>query len=58
MIDEVKKRRMEVKSDEIAGPFLNLPLAQLASVREVLDRHGTRYDRPPTGDTPTAQSSE
>ena len=43
MIDEVKKRRMEVKSDEIAGPFLSLPLAQLASVREVLDRHGIRY---------------
>jgi hypothetical protein len=26
--------------------------------RALYDRHGTRYDRPPTGDTPTAQSSE
>jgi hypothetical protein len=43
MIDEVKNRRMEVKSDEIAGPFLSLPLAQLASVRKVLDRHGIYY---------------
>jgi hypothetical protein len=43
MIDEVKKKRMQVDSDVIAGPFLRLPLAQLASVREVLDRHGIDY---------------
>jgi hypothetical protein len=43
MIDEAKKRRMQVESDEVAGPSLRLPLAQLASVREVLDRHGIRY---------------
>jgi hypothetical protein len=34
---------MQVESDEIAGPSLRLPLAQLDQVREVLDRHGFRY---------------
>ena len=43
MIDEVKKRRLQVESDEIAGPYLRLPLAQLESIREVLDSHGFRY---------------
>ena len=43
MINDVKNERMQVESDIIAGPFLRLPLAQLASVREVLDRHGISY---------------
>ncbi len=43
MIDEVRNRRMEVESDEIAGPSLRLPLAQLDHVRELLDCHGFRY---------------
>jgi hypothetical protein len=43
MIDEVEKKPMKVKSDVIAGPFLRLPLVQLPSVREVLDRQGIYY---------------
>ncbi len=43
MIDQTTQKPFRIKSDEIAGPFLSLPLAQLKSVREVLDRHAIRY---------------
>jgi hypothetical protein len=43
MIDQRTEKPLRVESDVIAGPFLSLPLAQLESVREVLDRHGLRY---------------
>jgi hypothetical protein len=43
MIDEMTEDRFVVKSDLVAGPFLILPRAQLAAVREVLDRNGIRY---------------
>ena len=43
MIDQTTQMPFRVKSDEIAGPFLMLPLSQLKSVREVLDRHAIRY---------------
>jgi hypothetical protein len=43
MSDETTKTRFRVKSDEIAGPFLMLRLAQLAAVREILDRNPIRY---------------
>ena len=43
MSEETTKARYFVKSDAIAGPFLMLPLAQLAKVREILDRHAIRY---------------
>jgi hypothetical protein len=43
MIDQTTQKPFRVRSDEIAGPFLMLPLSQLAKVREVLDRHEIRY---------------
>lgn len=43
MIDQATQKPFQVKSDVIAGPFLSLQLAQLDSVREVLDRHAIRY---------------
>jgi hypothetical protein len=43
MIDQTTKKPFRIKSDEIAGPFLMLPLSQLKSVREVLDRHAIWY---------------
>jgi hypothetical protein len=42
MSDETTKARYRVKSDQVAGPFLMLPLAQLATVRDILDRHAIR----------------
>ncbi|MGP0064122.1 MAG: hypothetical protein ACLQGP_11055 [Isosphaeraceae bacterium] len=43
MIDQRTNSPLRVNSDIIAGPFLSLPLAQLESVRQVLDRHRIRY---------------
>jgi hypothetical protein len=43
MIDQTTQNPFRIKSDEIAGPFLMLPLSQLERVREVLDRHAIRY---------------
>lgn len=43
MIDEMTKDKLRVSTDGIAGPYLMVPLAQLARVRERLDRHSVRY---------------
>lgn len=43
MIDEMTQDRLRVASDEIAGPYLMIPLGQLRRVRELLDRHAIRY---------------
>lgn len=43
MIDELKQDRLRVSTNEVAGPYLMLPLSQLARVREVLDFHKVRY---------------
>jgi hypothetical protein len=43
MIDQTIQKPFRVKSDGIAGSFLRLPLAQLKSVREVLDHLAIRY---------------
>jgi hypothetical protein len=43
MIDEMSKDRLRIATDEIAGPYLMVPLAQLARLRERLDRHSVRY---------------
>jgi len=43
MIDKKTEDRLHVKSDVVAGPFLMLPLSQLAVVRELLDRHAIHY---------------
>jgi hypothetical protein len=43
MIDEVTKERLSVSTDDIAGPYLMLPLAQLKRVQALLDRHEIHY---------------
>ncbi len=43
MIDQKTRDRLKISSDEVAGPYLMLPLSQLASIRERLDRHAVRY---------------
>jgi hypothetical protein len=43
MIDELTNDRLRVSADGIAGPYLMVPMPQLARVREVLDRHEIRY---------------
>ncbi len=43
MNDKKTDSRLRVKSDVVAGPFLMLPLSQLARVRELLDRHAIHY---------------
>ncbi len=43
MIDQTTQKPFRVKSDEVAGPFLMLPLSQVESVCEILDRHAIKY---------------
>jgi hypothetical protein len=43
MTDKKTEDRLRVKSDVVAGPFLMLPLSELARVRERLDRHAIWY---------------
>ena len=43
MIDEMTEDRLRISTDGIAGPYLMLPLALLAGVRERLDRGSVRY---------------
>ena len=43
MIDEMTRDRLRISSDGIAGPYLMVPVAQLARVRELLDFHSVRY---------------
>ena len=41
MIDEMTRDQLRVATDGIAGPYLMVPLAQLAPIRAVLDRHAS-----------------
>lgn len=43
MLDEMTKDQLRISTDGVAGPYLMVPLAQLARVRERLDRHSVRY---------------
>ncbi len=43
VIDEMTRDRLRISTDGIAGPYLMVPMAQLAHVRDVLDRHQVRY---------------
>jgi hypothetical protein len=43
MIDEMTRDRLRVLTDGVAGPYLMVPVTQLARVREVLDLHGVHY---------------
>lgn len=43
MIDEMTRDRLRISSDSIAGPYLMVPMAQLARVRQLLDLRSVRY---------------
>lgn len=43
MIDDMTKARLRVSTDGVAGPYLMVPVGQLARVQDVLDRHKVRY---------------
>lgn len=43
MNDKFTRQPLQVLSDEVAGPFLSVPLAQLPEVRARLDRDSIRY---------------
>ncbi len=43
MIDEMNRSPLRVASDGVAGPYLMTPVAQLARIRELLDRRAVRY---------------
>jgi len=43
MIDEMTRERLRVSTDGVAGPYLMVPVTQLARVRELFDLHGIRY---------------
>jgi len=41
--DVTTKDQLRIATDEIAGPYLMLPLLQLGRVRDLLDRHQIHY---------------
>jgi hypothetical protein len=43
MIDGMTEKRIRVSVDGVAGPYLMLPMAQLAQVCQRLDKHAIRY---------------
>ena len=43
MTDVINRSPLRVRDGGEAGPYLQVPLKQLASIREVLDRGGIRY---------------
>jgi hypothetical protein len=43
MTDLVTKKRLYVSTDGTAGPYITVPLDQLAEVRQLLDQHSVRY---------------
>ena len=43
MIDATTKQPLYVSTDGTAGPYIMVPVSQLAEVRQLLDSHGLRY---------------
>lgn len=43
MTDATTHKPLYVESDGTAGPYLTVPVSQLAEIRQLLDRHGIRY---------------
>ncbi len=43
MIDEMTRGRLHVSTDGVAGPYLMVPVTQLAKIRELLDHYHIRY---------------
>jgi hypothetical protein len=43
MIDAMTRKPLYVSTDGTAGPYIMVPVSQLADVRELLDKHRIRY---------------
>jgi hypothetical protein len=43
MINEMTKNPLRVKPHNVAGPYLMLPMSQVPSVCEILDRNSIHY---------------
>jgi hypothetical protein len=43
MIDATAKKPLHVSTDGTAGPYIMVPVVQLADLREILDKHRIRY---------------
>jgi hypothetical protein len=43
MIDAMTRRPLYVSTDGTAGPYIMVPVSQLAELREVLDKNQIRY---------------
>lgn len=44
MIDAMTRKPLQVLTDDIAGPYIVVPVSQLDELCELLDRHGIRYE--------------
>jgi hypothetical protein len=43
MTDQATEERLRVSADDVAGPYLMVPVSRLARIREILDREAIRY---------------
>ena len=43
MIDTLTKKPLYVSTDGTAGPYIMVPVSQLADLSGLLDKHGIRY---------------
>jgi hypothetical protein len=43
MTDVTTKKPLHVSTDGTAGPYIMLPVSQLAEIRQLLEGHGVRY---------------
>ena len=43
MIDAMTRKPLYVSTDGTAGPYIMVPVSQLAELRELLDKHRIRY---------------
>jgi hypothetical protein len=43
MIDAMTRKPLHVSTDGTAGPYIMVPVSQLADLRDILDKHRVRY---------------
>ena len=43
MIDALTRKSLQVSTDGTAGPYVMVPVSQLAELRELFDKHRIRY---------------
>jgi len=43
MIDTMTQKPLRVSIDGTAGPYIDLPVSQLAEVQQLFEKHGVRY---------------